>query len=323
MIGQSLRVPPGIVVLHPRAAAFAQAIRDAAPGAEVRGFADPAAAAAALAADGAEILVTISCTPEIAAHAHRLRWVQMISAGLDPLMPYRDRLQHCIVTNARGMHSCQMADYAMAAMVMLQWDFKRVLRDQAARNWRREPKAPLSGQTVGVIGLGAIGGEIARRARGASMTVIGVSRSGKPVQGVDVVHPRERLAEVLPLCDFVVLVVPSTDETQAIIDAAALRRMKPNAFLINFARGSVVDEAALIEALRDRRLAGAALDVFATEPLPADSPLWTMDQVIITPHIAGMSSDYEARFAAAFAANLSRFQRGEPLHNTVDLVRGY
>lgn len=323
MIGQPLRAPTGILVLHPRAAAFAQAIRDTVPDTDVRGFADPDAAAAALADGGAEVLVTIACTSGIAAQAQRLRWVQMISAGLDPLLPYREQLRHCIVTNARGMHGSQMADYAMAAMVMLQWDFRRILRDQAERRWRREPKVPLAGQTVGVIGLGAIGGEIARRAQGAGMAVIGVNRSGTPVEGIDTVLPRERLAEALPLCDVVVLVMPSTHETQAIIDAAALRLMKPTACLINFARGSVVDEPALVAALRDGRLAGAALDVFATEPLPADSPLWAMEQVIITPHIAGMSGDYEARFAAAFAANLSRFQRGEPLHNTVDLARGY
>jgi phosphoglycerate dehydrogenase-like enzyme len=323
MMVWSLSVTPRILVLHARAATFVEAIRNALPGADVCGFVEPAEAAQALAQGSVEVLVTIACNAEMAAHAKGLRWVQMISAGLDPLLPYRTQLRHCVVTNACGMHADQMADYAMAAMFMLHWDFKRVLRDQAQRHWRREPKAPLAGRTLGIIGLGAIGGEIARRARAAGMEVIGINRSGAAVDGVAVVHPRERLVEILPLCDFLLLVVPSTLETRAIIDEAALRRMKPTCFLINFARGSVVDEAALIDALREGRLAGAALDVFATEPLPRASPLWTMDRVIITPHIAGMSDDYEVRFAAAFAANLARHQRGEPLHNTVDLDRGY
>lgn len=312
-----------IVLLHPRAAEFAAAIRAATPDAALHAFDDPAAAAACLARTGAQVLVTVAFPPEIAAEAHRLRWVQTVSAGVDPLLPHRAALRDCVVTNARGMHADQMADYAMAAMVMLRWDFRRVLRDQAARHWRREPKAPLAGCTICVVGLGAIGREIARRARGAGMAVVGVNRSGAAVEGLDEVHPFGRLHVLLPRCDFLLLAVPATPETVGLLDDAALRRMKPGACLLNFARGSVVEEPALIAALREGRLGGAALDVFATEPLPPDSPLWAMEKVIVTPHIAGMSEDYPARFAAGFAANLVRYRRGEALHNTVQLERGY
>jgi phosphoglycerate dehydrogenase-like enzyme len=221
------------------------------------------------------------------------------------------------------MHADQMADYAMAAMFMLHWDVPRILRDQAGAVWRREAKAPLAGRTLGVIGLGAIGQEIARRAQCAGMEVLGVSRSGTAVASVAEVHRQEQLQDVLPRCDFVVLVVPATAETSGLIDAEALRLMKPTASLINFARGSVVEEQALIDALRDRAIKGAVLDVFAAEPLPAESPLWSLPNVIVTPHIAGMSDDYEARFATAFAANLARYRRGEQLLNIVDLARGY
>ncbi|HEV7268237.1 MAG TPA: D-2-hydroxyacid dehydrogenase [Falsiroseomonas sp.] len=312
-----------IVLLHPRSAEFAAAIGAAAPDAPLHAFDDPAAAAACLAGTGAEVLVTVAFPAEIAAEAHRLRWVQTVSAGVDPLLPHRAALRHCVVTNARGMHAEQMADYALAAMFMLRWDFKRVLRDQAARHWRRKPKAPLAGCTLGVVGLGAIGREIARRARSAGMVVIGISRGGAAVQELDEVHPYGRLRDLLPRCDFLVLAVPATPETVALLDDAALRRMKPGACLLNLARGSVVDEPALIAALREGRLGGAALDVFATEPLPADNPLWAMENVIVTPHIAGMTEDYAARFAADFAANLTRYRRGEALRNTVKLERGY
>lgn len=314
---------PTIVLLHPRAAEFAAAIRVAAPDAALHAFDDAAAAGECLARTGAEVLVTVAFPPEIAAVAGRLRWIQTVSAGVDPLLPFRAALRHCVVTNARGMHAEQMADYAMAAMFMLRWDFKRVLRDQAARLWRREPKSPLANGTLGVVGLGAIGQEVARRARGAGMAVIGVSRSGAAVGGLDEVHPYASLHAVLPRCDFLLLVVPATPETVALLDDAALRRMKPGACLLNFARGSVVDEPALIAALREGRLGGAALDVFATEPLPPESPLWAMENVIITPHIAGMSEDYAARFAADFAANLSRYRGGGTLRNIVQLERGY
>ena len=312
---------PRIVVFHPRAEAYADAIGRAASDADLRAVADPARLGAELAE--AEVLVTVSCPPEVVGGTPRLRWIQMTSAGIDPLLPWRDRLGHCIVTNARGMHADQMADYAMAAMFMLHWDFPRILRDQAGAVWRREAKAPLSGRTLGIVGLGAIGQEIARRARCAGMEVLGVNRSGTAVEAVAEMYRQDRLRDVLPRCDFVVLVVPATAETRGLFDAAALRLMKPTACLINFARGSVVEEPALIAALRDGTIKGAALDVFATEPLPADSPLWSMPNVIVTPHIAGMSDDYEARFAAGFAVNLARYRRGDRLLNTVDLARGY
>lgn len=317
----TLPVQPRIVVFHPRADAYADAIRQAAPDADLRAVTDPLRLGAELA--DAEVLVTVSCPPEAASQAQRLRWIQMTSAGIEPLLPWRERLGRCAVTNARGMHADQMADYAMAAMFMLHWDVPRILRDQAGAVWRREAKAPLAGRTLGVIGLGAIGQEIARRAQCAGMEVLGVSRSGTAVASVAEVYRQEQLQNVLPRCDFVVLVVPATPETSGLIDAEALRLMKPTASLINFARGSVVEEQALIDALRDRAIKGAVLDVFAAEPLPTESPLWSLPNVIVTPHIAGMSDDYEARFATAFAANLARYRRGEQLLNIVDLARGY
>ena len=312
---------PRIVVFHPRADAYADAILQAAPDADLRVVIDPAQLGAEVAE--AEVLVTVSFPPEAASQAQRLRWIQMTSAGIDPLLPWRDRLGHCTITNARGMHADQMADYAMAAMFMLHWDMPRILRDQAGAVWRREPKAPLAGRTLGIVGLGAIGQEIARRAQCAGMEVLGVNRSGAAVASVAEVHGQERLYDVLPRCDFVLLVVPATAETRGLIDAASLRLMKPTACLVNFARGSVVEEQALIDALRDGTIKAAVLDVFAVEPLPAESPLWSMPNVILTPHIAGMSDDYETRFAASFAANLARYRLGKPLLNTVHLARGY
>lgn len=312
---------PETVIFHPRAGAFFAALKEAGADVDLHAITDEKRLAEAIV--DAEILVTLDFPAIVAERGRALRWVQMTSAGIDPLLPHREALRNVVVTNARGVHVDQIGDYALAAMVMLQWQLPGMLRNQASHLWRREPKMPLAGRTLGIVGLGAIGQGILRRARASGMEVVGVSRSGAPVDGVSTVYLPDRLHDMLPPCDFLVLTVPATPETERLIDAGALALMKPGAFLLNFARGSVVDEQALIAALRSGALAGAALDVFAQEPLPVDSPLWSMPNVIVTPHLAGMSADYESRVARSFVDNLARYRRGEPLHNRVDLSRGY
>lgn len=312
---------PTTVIFHPRADTYAALLTEAGAQTELRPVSEEAQLGAALA--GADILLTFLCPPVVIERGWTLRWIQTVSSGVDTLLPYREALRDVVVTNARGIHADQIGDYAMAAMVMLQWDFAGMLRSQAARRWERAGKMPLAGRTLGIVGLGAVAQGVVRRALASGMEVIGLSRSGAPVEGVSTVYPRERLHEMLPRCDFVLLIVPGTAETGRMIDADALHAMKRSAFLLNFARGSVVDEPALITALQEGVIAGAALDVFTSEPLPAESPLWAMPNVIITPHLAGMSADYEERVVRSFLDNLARFLRGEPLRNRVDLTRGY
>ena len=273
--------------------------------------------------EDAEVLLAWRFPVNALKRARRLRWIQLTSAGVDHVLDGVAELRAVVVTNTRGIHAELMADYAMGAMVMLQWSFPRLLRQQQARSWRHQYTESLAGKTLGVVGVGAIGGEIARRGAAAGMTVLGMRRDPRPVGGVERMFGPAELREMLPLCDFVVLVVPATPATRRMVGEGELRRMRRTAFLVNVARGSVVDEPALVRALEEGWIAGAALDVFETEPLPATSPLWAMENVIVTPHIAGEPDDYPRRVMTVFEENIRRFREGRPLVNVVDLDRGY
>jgi D-2-hydroxyacid dehydrogenase (NADP+) len=211
----------------------------------------------------------------------------------------------------------------MAAMTMLHSDFARYLVAQQAQRWERHPVGTLQGKTLAIVGLGAIGGEIAQRARAFGMRVLGVSRGGTPAAGCERVYATRDLHLALALADFVTVVVPLTEETRGLVDARAFAAMMPGARLVNVARGGVVDEDALLAGLRSGQVAGACLDVFAQEPLPAAHPLWSAPNVIVTPHIAGYREDYVERALDVFADNLARFEAGTPLANVVHLDRGY
>jgi phosphoglycerate dehydrogenase-like enzyme len=271
----------------------------------------------------AEALIAFKLPVEALAGARQLRWIQLTSAGAEQLLPVRAMLDRVVVTNTRGIHVDLMADYALATMVMLNMHFPRFFADQQTGRWEQRLSVPLAGKTLGVIGAGAIGGEIARRAAAFGMHVLAVKRTPGPVDGAAEVVGADGLHGVLGRSDFVVLVVPQTAATQGMIGEQALRRMKPTAYLINIARGSVVDEPALAHALRKQWIAGAALDVFAEEPLPPDSPLWSLPNVVLTPHVAGEPADYARRVADVFLDNLTRLRRGQPFRNVVDFERGY
>ena len=313
---------PAVLLHHSQSALYAEILRRTLPGVDLI-VADEAESFARALPEAAIVLSDRFPTGGLG-EARRLAWIQCTNAGVDFLLPAWEHLSRVVVTNARGIHADVMADYAMTTVGMLHWGFPELLREQGARTWRPRQVMPLSEHTLGIVGLGAIGREIARRAARAGMRVLGVQRRPDgPVEGVDEVHDGSGLARVLAACDFLVLAAPATPETRRMIDAGALARMKPTAFLVNVARGSLVDEAALVRALRTGTIAGAALDVFAVEPLPADSPLWAMPNVIVTPHMAGNPGRYEERAAAIFVDNYGRFRAGEPLRNQVDLDRGY
>jgi phosphoglycerate dehydrogenase-like enzyme len=264
--------------------------------------------------------------------APRLRWVHTHFAGVDsiidaPIFSGGD----VILTNTAGVHAINMAEYTLMMMLALAHRLPRAFHMMQDRRWDdKRPSAympaELRGATLGLIGYGKIGQEIARLAQAFGMKVMVCRRSpslsNRLPEGITFV-PHDRIDALMRQSDFVVLVVPLTPETRNIVDAAALGHMKPSAYLINIGRGATVEEPALIDALRERRIAGAALDVFAEEPLPSDSLLWRLENVILTPHIAGLTPNYESRAAAVFAENLRRFVAGEPLVNQVDFARGY
>lgn len=263
--------------------------------------------------------------PDIVTRATRLKWVQTLSAGVDKLPLTELDQRRVIVTNARGVHTIQMSEFAIS--LMLQWVRKaNLLHDNQQQHvWDNQVQfGELHGKTIGIIGAGAIGEAIARKAKAFEMLVIGLNRSGKPQAAFDTtVHGEDGLQLLLSQSDFIVVLLPSTVKTRGFLRKEHLALMKPNAFFINLARGDVLDEEALILALQKGKLAGAALDVFEQEPLPTTSPLWGMKNVILTPHIAGSSEHYTDRVSSIFYHNLRVMLDGGDMINVVDLAEGY
>ena len=256
---------------------------------------------------------------ELLPGAKRLRFIQAIGAGTNQF-PHGELARRGIrLASARGVNARAVAEHAMALILALSRRLPEARDNQRARHWRgmigdlarREDE--LGGKTLLIVGLGDIGGRLARLAKAFDMRVVGLRRNPAAGPGdADAVHPMTALAALLPEADFVVLACPLTSETEHLIDAAALASMKPAAYLVNVARGRVADEAALVDALAARRIAGAALDVTADEPLPPASPLWAMEHVLITPHTAGETRSYEDNVIEILRDNLERLWRGEP-----------
>lgn len=254
----------------------------------------------------------------------KLRWYHTVSAGVDT-MPLSELAQRGILlTNNSGSYDIQIAEHLMAFVFAASRQLHRYRDNQRAREWKDEQHQELRGATIVVYGMGSIGGEIARLASAVGMRVIGVRRKAGPLErGVERVVSPDSLADVVGEADYVAIAAPLTPATRGSVSREVISRMKPTAWLMNIARGAIVDEPALIEALQAKRIAGAALDVFTTEPLSKDSPLWTMDNVVITPHNSGDSPRASERTLALFAENLRRYKTGEPLINRVDLEAGY
>jgi phosphoglycerate dehydrogenase-like enzyme len=254
--------------------------------------------------------------------APKLRWLQVFNAGVDHPVFQRFIANGVRVTTAAGTSAEPIAQTAIAGMLMLARGFPLWLDAQRRAAWQPHAAASvpadLRGQTLVIFGLGSIGGEIARLARAIGLYVIGVRRSpATPADPVDELHPPARLRELLPRADWLALTCALTDETRGAIDADALALLPRGARVLNVSRGSVVDEPALIAALREERLGGAYLDVAAVEPLPSTSPLWTLPNVIVTPHNSSASLGNERRQTELFLRNLVRYGRGEPLANEV------
>jgi phosphoglycerate dehydrogenase-like enzyme len=250
--------------------------------------------------------------------ATRLRFIQSIGAGTDQFP--RDALAQRGVrlASARGVNARAVAEHVMALILALARRLPEARDNQAKRLWRgmigdlERREDELAGKTLIIVGLGQIGGRLAQLAKAFDMAVIGIRRDPRAGRGhADTVHAVTELGALLPQADFVALTCPLTAETEKLIDAGALGRMKPSAYLVNAARGRVVDEPALTEALARRQIMGAALDVTVEEPLPPDSPLWAMDHVLITPHTAGETRRYEDNVLAIMRENLERLWRGE------------
>lgn len=256
--------------------------------------------------------------------ADSLRWVHIASAGVDRLLFPELAASDVTVTNSRGVFDEPIAEYVLGLVLCFAKDLHTTLRLQGQRRWLHRETERVTGARALVVGTGPIGRAIGRRLAAVGMAVGGVGRTGRTGDpDLGDIRPFAELREALAEADYVVLAAPLTDLTRDMIDAAALARMRPAARLINVGRGQLVVEKALVDALTDGRIAGAALDVFATEPLPESSPLWTMPNVVVSPHMSGDAAGWRDRLVELFADNLARYRDGRALRNVVDKQRGY
>jgi phosphoglycerate dehydrogenase-like enzyme len=275
-----------------------------------------------------EVIFSMRLPRNLLSRAPHLRWVQTIGAGVDHLA--RDPSifnSDIMITNASGINSTSVAEYAIYLMLMLAKKAPGLFAIRESHHWEHLTTLELEGRTLGIVGLGRIGSKVARLARAFGMRVLATRRSAtrrqKATGGVDELFPAGELRQMLRESDFVIVTVPLTPETRGMIGEAELRSMKPTSYIINVARGPVVRQDVLLRALREGWIAGAGLDVFEREPLPPESELWGLPNVIISPHLAGISEHEAPALADFFCTNLKRFLNGEKLVNLVDKKRGY
>lgn len=312
-------------------AASLQKLREAAQ-ADIEVFADRQEFWNAL--HDAEIACGFNLPDNVFKAAPRLRWLQYIGAGIDKLRStgLLDPGSRILVTRASGVHITQISEYIFGSMLLFNRSWPEMLKLQQRHIWPRHSseyhlaQRELAGRTLGIVGLGSIGRGIAHLGRAFGMKVIASrfsTRPGASDPDVDALYTMDQLHMLLGQSDYVVLAVPLTERTEKLIGEAELHAMPRQAYLVNIARGGVIDEAALLRALQEGWIAGAGLDVAVEEPLPAESPLFDVPNLILTPHISGASDYYNVRLADLFAENLYRYRAGQPLRNQYDPEKGY
>jgi len=305
------------------------AIRTELPAVDIRSIDDESELPAALAE--ADVFVGWTFPAALFGAAKRLRWMHSANAGVEANLFPEMVASDVILTNGAGLHSVSIPEHVLGLMLALARNFHESIRLQARASWERFPVIAfgggikeLDGSNLAILGAGAIGTSLARLGHALGMKVrVLRRRPGRPVEGAEAVVGPESKLELLSWADFVVLATPLTRETENLIDRAALAAMKSSAYLVNIARGECVDDDALVEALRAGAIAGAGLDTFREEPLPASSPYWSLPGVIVTPHISGYTPRYFERTLELFRDNLRRFVSGQPLRNVVDKRLGY
>jgi phosphoglycerate dehydrogenase-like enzyme len=312
-----------LLIYPPEAPELPGMIRQAVPGVDVVVAEDEAQARREI-ADADALYGRVD--RDLLAAAKKLRWIQSPAIGLERTM-FPELIAHPVVmTNPRGIFSDDIADHVLALLLSFARHLPRLSRYQIGHNWHPEDYVPihLADATVGIFGLGGIGSAVAKRVAAHECRIIAVDarRTEKPPEVAELWGP-DRLPDLLRQSDFVVIAAPETPETRGRFDAAALATMKSSAYLINIGRGKIVRLDALVDALRQGRIAGAGLDVFEIEPLPPDNPLWAMENVIITPHIAGFGEHIAGRRHQVLLENLRRFVNGEPLMNVVEKERWF
>ena len=271
----------------------------------------------------AQAMLAYRSGPGVLPRMPALRWIQALTAGVEGWLALPDLPAGITLTCARGTHRVQMPENILGALFHLTKPYAGIALDQKEHRWRRRVSETLAGTTLGILGLGVIGQELARKAEALEMRVIGTRKSPAPLPHVAQVYGSDGTDEVLAASDWVLLLLPVTPETRGFMNAARLKRMKPTAHLLNFGRGELVVDADLIEAVKARTIAGAVLDVFTTEPLPAEHPFWGTENILVLPHIGGLHPGRDHIVARLFVDNVERFLAGKPLRETVERARGY
>ncbi|MCC7370884.1 MAG: D-2-hydroxyacid dehydrogenase [Chloroflexi bacterium] len=298
-----------------------QHMRDAAPEATLH-FVSKLADAGDLVERAKAIAGTVKAAD--LARAKNLEWVHSWAAGADNDLIPEMKASPVVLTSSVGNGAIPLAEHSILLMIMLNRDVPRWMRAQQEKKWDRFTHPELNGMTLGIFGLGNSGADLALKAQAFHMRVVGLRRrSDIPVPGVDKMYTHEQFHEFLAESDFVVVTAPSTPATLGMFDEAAFKAMKPSAFWICISRGGIADDDALLKALQEGWIAGAGLDAHGVEPLPSDSPFWSLPNVIVTPHNGATSFGTAKRSVEIFIANLKRYVAGEPLGNIVDKVNGY
>ena len=270
-----------------------------------------------------EILLAWKTPSGLLAKMPRLRWIQALTSGVDHWLARQDLHSDIALTCARGTHRVQMPENILGALFHLTKPYAQATLDQRERRWVRRVSEPLAGKTLGILGLGRIGGELAKKASALELRVIGTRNSAQPVPQVDRIYPPAAIDEVLAQSDFVLLLLPLTPQTDGIMNAARFKAMRASAYLLNFGRGALIVDADLVEAVRTKTIAGAVLDVYRTEPLPAEHVFWGVDGITVLPHIGGLDVHRDESVAALFADNMRRYLAGQTLAELVDRGQGY
>jgi phosphoglycerate dehydrogenase-like enzyme len=253
----------------------------------------------------------VRISDELIKKAVNLKWIQSLISGVDFLITLPSLRKDILISSSRGIHGPQMSETALLLMLALNRGFVKNIGNQKQKIWDRWPTKLLHKKKVGILGVGVIGKEIARKCKAFEMTVYGITSVRRETEFVDFPHGPEGLREVLGEVDYFINILPSSEQTKKMIGADEFSAMKPSSYFISMGRGDTIDEDALIHALKAGQIAGAGMDVFEKEPLPSDSPLWEMDNVIITPHIGGMSDIYSDQILPILKENLRRFLKGE------------
>ncbi|MBS0527243.1 MAG: D-2-hydroxyacid dehydrogenase [Proteobacteria bacterium] len=270
-----------------------------------------------------EVLMAPVVPPGLLPSMPKLRWAQAMTAGVEGWLALPDLPKNLALTCARGTHTESMPENIIASLLYVAKPLAVAAANKRAGKWVHTVAQPLTGKTLGILGLGAVAGEVARMAKAFGMKVIGTKRRPEKIANVDEVLPAERTDEVLAKSDFLLLLLPATPATDNFIDAERLAKMKPTAWLLNFGRGHLIKDDDLIAAVNGKTIAGAVLDVFRQEPLPAEHPFWKTEGILVLPHIGGPHPQRDRFVARLFVDNLGRFLDGTPLKELVDRTAGY